>query len=133
MPEIKLAGDAPVFAVDDDPMFQEILQFAYAMSEIPNELVSLQSGHECIEKLAELESRGEPLPSMILMDINMPGLSGIETVERIRSDRKFEKIPIITMLSSSNEELDIEKSQSAGANDYCEKPFDITKLKFIRE
>ncbi len=132
MPEIKVQNEAPIFAVDDDPMFQEILQFAYSLSKIDNELIPLSSGQECIQKLQECLTDDAPLPSIILMDINMPGLTGIETVKRIRSIEPFKKIPIITMLSSSNDEIDIERSNAVGANDYCEKPFDITTLKFVR-
>ncbi len=131
MPEIKVQGQSPIFAVDDDPMFQEILQFAYSLSEMENELIPFQSGYECIEALNDLRARGGTMPSMILMDINMPGMNGIETVRKIRSDDDFQKIPIITMLSSSNDELDLARSKDAGANDYCEKPFDITSLKFV--
>ncbi len=132
MPEIKINGDLPIFAVDDDPMFQEILQFAYSLSNLPNELIPINSGYECLNMLEDFRNEGKALPAMILMDINMPGMNGIETVERIRSESHFSEIPIITMLSSSNEERDQARSERAGANDYCEKPFDITTLKFVR-
>ncbi len=133
MPEIKVPSEAAIFAVDDDPMFQEILEFAYGLSEIENELVFVSSGYDCVEKLREIKETGGTLPSIILMDINMPGMNGFETVEKIRSDENFRTIPIITMLSSSDEILDIEKAKKVGADDYCEKPFDITTLKFSRD
>lgn len=131
MGEIIVRGDSCVFAVDDDPMFQEILQFAYSLSDLQNEFHAFSSGYDCISALETLKVEGKPYPAVILMDINMPGMTGIETVGKIREDANYQDIPIITMLSSSNEDNDIERSMKAGANAYEEKPFDITQLKFV--
>ncbi len=130
--EIYISGNAPIYAVDDDPIFQEILMFAYTRSELTNELVQIFSGTECLERLKVLKQNNSTYPCLILMDINMPGLSGIETVEKIRSDSSYRDIPIISMLSSSDESNDIKRSLAAGANEYREKPYDITQLKFIK-
>ena len=61
----------------------------------------------------------------------MPMVNGIETVRRIRVHEEFAEVPIITMLSSSNDDSDIAAALDAGASSYCEKPMDIRSIQFL--
>ena len=126
---IEINGDSELLLVDDDPEFHIIFEYIYnRQNEVDNQLVGLKSGEECLTYLSELTLSGKNFPSLILMDINMPGLSGIETLIKIRDSREFQKVPVVAMLSSSNYQGDIDRSKEAGAIDYFEKPFKMNDL-----
>ncbi|GEM_PF-738120 len=65
-----------------------------------------------------------PKPSLIMMDLNMPGLDGFDMLERLKSDPDLCRIPVL-VLSTSKSEIDIDKSYAAGANAFVSKPVDI--------
>lgn len=120
---MKLKGGGPLVVVDDDPDFQILIKAVYESSNIPNELVVFSSGQDCLKYLALVAEDQKPMPAMVLLDLNMPGMDGLETLRRIREQKEFKEIPVITMLSSSNDEWDIELSLKNGANEYQVKPF----------
>lgn len=66
-------------------------------------------------------------PAVILLDIKMPRMNGIEVLRHIRSDEKFELIPVI-MVTSSGEEKDLVESYKLGANSYVVKPIDVVQF-----
>ena len=75
----------------------------------------------------------EDLPKLILLDLKMPKVSGIQVLEKLKSDSTFSSIPIV-MLTSSNEGPDIEKCYALGANSYIVKPVDSDNFfKAIKE
>ena len=131
MSEIMVKGPNPIVAVDDDDCFRELLEFVYKNSGLDNEFVQMPSGPECLNYLEKCIDDGTPLPSVILMDINMPEMTGFETVESIRHKEILKSVPVIIMLSSSDEEDDIKRAFQSGANDYLEKPYGISMLKFV--
>ncbi|MCB1969333.1 MAG: response regulator [Geminicoccaceae bacterium] len=131
MIEFSVRGKGPVYLVDDDKFYQMIIQRVYQSSRLANPLECYDSGIACLEALERTVGMRESVPSLVLLDVNMPVLSGIETVRRIRARKEFAEIPVVTMLSSSNDQCDIEAALSAGASGYCEKPVDIKVLKFV--
>ncbi len=126
MSTLKLKGKGPVILVDDDPVFHDIFGVFYQIYQLPNELISLKSGHECIDFLKSYNQ--DNIPAIILMDINMPGITGIETVKRIREIDDFVETPIVTMLTSSTDNEDVRSSLDAGANHYIAKPSSLAEL-----
>lgn len=133
MSTINIEGDGDILLVDDDEQFHMLIKFVFKRHKhIANNLVTLASGEKCLEWLSANCEEKQALPALILMDINMPGFSGIETVQMIRSKPQFAEAPRISMLSSSNFSGDIEKSLSAGANEYIEKPFDLRELTLVK-
>ncbi|MEZ5825338.1 MAG: response regulator [Geminicoccaceae bacterium] len=131
MIEFIVRGPGPIFFVDDDELYQMIMRRVYEWSKLPNEFICFSSGTACIAALLSMLEKGERIPSLVLLDVNMPVVNGIETVERIRSRKEFAEVPIITMLSSSNDDSDIAAALGAGASSYCEKPMDIRSLQFV--
>lgn len=121
----KLVGDGPIVVVDDDIGFHELLVIVHEKSVLTHELVLFSSGFEVLEYLAEVEHGRATLPCIILMDVNMPKMNGIEAVREIRKCTPFKEIPFITMLSSSDHESDKEQSKVAGANGYKRKPLEL--------
>lgn len=77
------------------------------------------------EPLLGIELAKSHLPNLILLDINLPGLSGFETLERLRLDERTQNIPIIAVSANAMAE-DIEKAKSVGFNEYITKPIDVS-------
>ena len=76
--------------------------------------------------LDTLVDRVEEYPALILMDLNMPGLDGIETTALLRSKPEFEHVPVIAMLTSSVDRQDRHRAATAGADAYFSKPLNPT-------
>lgn len=88
------------------------------------EIITAINGRQAIEK-AKSEH-----PDIILMDIQMPGMDGLEAIERLRKDSQFDKTPIIAM-TAFTDRSDMDKSLKAGADDYITKPVSSDKLKKV--
>lgn len=120
----------PILSVDDDPEFQDLLSVVYNRSSITNELVTLNSARACLEYMADVAEGQRHLPSIMLIDINMPRMDGIELIRRLRKCEGFDKIPLIAILSSSGSDTDRQRSTAVGADGYYEKPLRIFDLVF---
>lgn len=110
---------------DDDVV---LTRFALEENQIPNELVVARDGAEALEELSEerIATRGE-LPTVILLDLNLPKVNGMEVLKFIRLDQRTLRIPIV-VLSSSEEERDLLNSYALGANSYVKKPVDYDEF-----
>lgn len=113
-----------LYAEDEanDVLFFEL---ALKKASLPYALVAVPDGAEAIEYLAAEEQHS--VPDLVLLDINMPKRSGLEVLEWIRQQPRFESVPVLMLTSSSRPE-DMEKAQGLGANDYLLKPSDPLKL-----
>ena len=107
-----------ILSVDDEPTNQLVID---EILEDDYEVKLVYSGEECLENVKEFS------PDLILLDINMPGINGYETCERLKSDDKTRTIPVIILsaLSTTEEKL---KGYEVGASDYIPKPFDHDEL-----
>ena len=131
MIELVVKGDGPVFFVDDDEFYQMIISRVYEWSELSNPFVCFSSGQDCLAALEEILEKNLKIPALVLLDVNMPGMNGLETARRIRSHKEFAEIPVISMLSSSNDDDDIANALRAGASSYFEKPMNIKLMSFV--
>jgi len=115
-----------ILIVDDSPRDVELTMAAMAENNIKNEIIIAEDGVEALDYLLKrgkyVDDTG--LPAVILLDIKMPRMDGIEVLRFIRSVPRFMFIPII-MLTSSCEERDLVESYKLGANSYVVKPVDI--------
>jgi len=104
-----------ILVADDEPLnqavFEEMLVDRY-------ELKIVGDGLQCLDSVAERR------PDLILLDIAMPNVDGIEVCSRLRSDENTRDIPII-LVSAYASKTDKQKGMDVGANDYVSKPFDI--------
>jgi len=107
----------PIFVVDDDPNQRMILE--RWLSRAGYEVIQLESGNACLETLSE------ELPSAICLDLNMPGFSGMDTLEHIHAHNPL--LPVI-VLTSDNTVDSVVTAMRLGARDYLTKPLDQTKL-----
>jgi len=118
-----------ILIVDDSPKDVELTIAALSEKNVANEVVVAEDG---VEALDYLYKRGkfvnaDGFPAVILLDIKMPRMNGIEVLKHIRSDPKFKLIPVI-MVTSSREEKDLVESYKLGANSYVVKPVNIVQF-----
>lgn len=118
-----------ILIVDDSPKDVELAIAALSENNLANEVVVAEDGEEALDYLCK---RGKfvneiGLPSVILLDIKMPKMNGIELLKHIRSAPAFMYIPVI-MVTSSREERDLIESYKLGANSYVVKPVDIVQF-----
>jgi CheY-like chemotaxis protein len=119
-----------ILIVDDSPKDVELTIAALREKNLANEVSVAEDGEEALDYLYK---RGKftdetGYPAVILLDIKMPKMNGIEVLKIIRSTPKFHLIPVI-MVTSSREEKDLVESYKLGANSYVVKPVDV--LQFI--
>ncbi len=111
-----------ILVVDDDSAAQYLLQRFMRDLPHPPDLFFVKNGVEALDFLHRRGAYQEaPCPNLILLDLNMPRLGGLETLAAIKSDPALRVVPVI-MLSSSDEPGDIQKSYEAHANGYVQKP-----------
>ena len=117
-----MAEDCPVLIIDDNIDDREVYRRMLSRVAGMNYIVSeAETGDQGI-KLAESKR-----PSCILLDLNMPGLDGRKTLEAIKSNEHWRKIPVV-ILTTSDDERDIEGCYALGANTYVQKPVDLDGL-----
>ena len=118
-----------ILIVDDSPKDVELTISALAEKNLANEVVVAEDGLEALDYLYKRGkfSNEQGNPAVILLDIKMPKMDGIEVLKHIRSDPDFKLIPVI-MVTSSREEKDLVESYKLGANSYVVKPVDIVQF-----
>jgi len=107
-----------ILAAEDEPMNRSVLE---ELLTDDFELVCVENGVECLDSIQRR------VPDLILMDVYMPVLGGLDTTRKIRALPDLNKIPII-MVSSLASEKEIEQGKNAGANAYVTKPFTDDEL-----
>jgi len=122
-----------VYLIEDNLDDIKLTQRAFMKSNIAEkiDLKIAQDGQSALDYLFSLKSvgaDGSQLPTVILLDLNLPKLSGLQVLERIRHDENTKLIPVI-VLTSSREEADLTRAYQLGANSYIRKPVDFEKFK----
>lgn len=123
----------PIIMVDDNETDLDIGRRFYQYSKLENPFLTFSSGTELLEHLAKVEQGEEPFPAVVLLDVNMPQLSGFETLARIREKDVFGKVPVVVMLTNSDNPQDIQRSLDLGADGYQAKHFEVDRfVEFVR-
>lgn len=117
-------NDLAVLLVEDRADDIELTLRAFRKAKIANPIVVREDAFTALEYLSDAE---EPAPAIILLDINLPGMSGLELLKRIRQTAKTKRIPVIMMTSSSQDE-DVIKAYDDGANSYIRKPINTNEF-----
>src|SRR6478736_1368326 len=110
-----------ILIIDDDPDCRMLVRDSIESARIINEIFEAETGEQGLEFLNNCcEFNETPLPGLIYLDINMPGIDGLQVLKRIRSDARFQHIPVVMMTSLDG---DREKNLAAeyGANSYTIK------------
>jgi CheY-like chemotaxis protein len=119
-----------ILLVEDNPNDAEITLRALKRANFANHVRWLKDGEEALEFLfseGQFEDNPRPRPRVMLLDIKMPKVDGIEVLQRIKSDARTRSIPVV-MLTSSKEENDLVRSYDLGVNSYLVKPVDFQRF-----
>jgi len=119
-----------VLLVEDNPEDAAVTARVLKHNMLSNGLIIAASGNEAISALKNKSS--SELPQLILLDINLPDVSGIDLLTRIKSDSNLNAIPVV-ILTGSNEDQDIQKSYDLGASNYLVKPISNDALMLVIE
>ena len=115
-----------ILLVEDNPMDIDLTQRAFAKRRLANPLEVDRDGEETLARMARWEA-GEPPPLVILLDLKLPKVDGLEVLRRIKTHPQFRSIPVV-VLTTSAEEHDVRAAYQLGANSYIVKPVDFDKF-----
>ena len=120
-----------ILLVEDNLDDVELTLRIFSKNNIRNKVVVAMDGAEALDFLfctgKYASAAVELLPAVVLLDLKLPKLSGLEVLRRIRSDEKTRNVPVV-ILTSSKEESDLIESYNLGANSYIRKPVDFTEF-----
>lgn len=120
----------PILLVEDNPDDQTLILRSFKRSNITNPIIVANDGVEALDYLLGTGPRAPqgPLnPSVVLLDVKMPKVGGLEVLERMRKEKATRRTPVV-MLTSSDEEQDLLRSYDLGANSYVRKPVDFNEF-----
>jgi len=110
-----------ILLVEDNPDDEALTLRAFKKNKIRNEVVVMRDGAEALAHLLPADGDGAPLPALVLLDLNLPKVGGLEVLRKMRADERTKLIPVVVLTSSKLEE-DILDSYRNGANAYVRKP-----------
>jgi CheY-like chemotaxis protein len=123
-----------ILLVEDNPADIKITQRALRESAFPVDLLVVRDGQEAVEYLmregAHAGDAGWRHPDLILLDLNLPRLTGLEVLQRIRATPALRAVPVVVLTTSKRQE-DVQEMYSAGANTYIEKPQEFARFVLV--
>lgn len=121
----------PILLVEDNPMDLDLTLRAFSKKKFSNTVQIARDGEEALAFVPRWEA-GEPVPAVILLDINMPKINGLEVLKHLKAHPVYRRIPVV-MLTSSREDRDLKAAYDLGVNSYIEKPVSFTKFIEVAE
>ena len=120
-----------ILLVEDNPDDVELTRIAFNEAKIANSLTVVTDGAEALDYLfargAHADRNPADLPSIVLLDLNLPKVNGREVLEAIRSNEATKTLPVV-VLTTSAEPFDVETSYALGVNSYIQKPVDFEQF-----
>lgn len=120
-----------ILLVEDSATDEELTLRALRKHNIANEVVVARDGAEALDYLflqgAHASRDRDEVPQVVLLDLNLPKVSGLEVLQRIRADERTKLLPVV-ILTSSREDRDLLGGYASGANSYVVKPVDFTQF-----
>jgi CheY-like chemotaxis protein len=120
----------PILLVEDNPNDLELTLVALEKSQLANEVIVLRDGAEALDYLRQAGNwadRPPGNPAVILLDLKMPKVDGLEVLQIVRSTAELKSVPVV-MLTSSREEQDLLRSYELGVNAYVVKPVEFREF-----
>lgn len=121
----------PILLVEDNPMDLDLTLRAFSKKKFSNQVHVARDGEEALAFMPRWEA-GEPLPAVILLDINLPKVNGLEVLRQLKAHERFRRIPVV-ILTSSREDKDLNTAYDLGVNSYIEKPVSFSKFMDVAE
>lgn len=120
----------PILLVEDNPNDLELTLLALERSQLANDVVVVRDGAEALDYLFRRNSyaeRAQGNPAVLLLDLKLPKVDGLEVLEQIRKSAVLRSIPVV-MLTSSREEPDLDRAYQLGVNAYVVKPVEFKEF-----
>ena len=115
-----------ILLIEDNALDADLIKRALQKVEASIHLEIASDGEEAIEYLGKWE-KGTPTPIVILLDLKLPKISGLDVLKQLKMDPKYKLLPVV-VLTSSNEMLDIQEAYNLGANSYILKAIDYDQF-----
>jgi two-component system response regulator len=120
-----------ILLVEDNPDDVKLTLRAFKRNNMLNPIVVARDGVEALDFLfargAHAERAGKPLPTLVILDLKLPKLDGLEVLKAVRGDARTKLVPVV-ILTSSKEQQDLIQGYALGANSYVRKPVDFTEF-----
>lgn len=120
-----------ILLVEDNPDDVELTRIAFDEAKIANRLIVVSDGVEALDYLfargAHADRDPDDMPSIVLLDLNLPKVDGREVLQAIRADERTKTLPVV-VLTTSTEPFDVEASYALGVNSYIQKPVDFEQF-----
>jgi CheY-like chemotaxis protein len=120
----------PILLVEDDKRDLELTLVALERSQLANEVIVVRDGAQALDYLlreGDFRMREEGNPAVVLLDLKMPKVNGLEVLQRVRATPSLRSMPVV-MLTSSQEESDVVRSYELGVNAYVVKPVEFKEF-----
>jgi CheY-like chemotaxis protein len=121
----------PILLVEDNPMDVDLTRRAFAKRKLINSVEVARDGEEALAWISRWDA-GETQPVVILLDLNLPKVSGLEVLRTLKGHRVYRRIPVV-VLTTSKEDADVDTAYALGANSYIVKPVDFEKFMDVAE
>jgi len=116
----------PILLVEDNPLDLDLTLRAFSSQKLTNPILIARDGEEALEFITKWEN-GEPVPVVILLDLKLPKVNGLEVLKAIKIHPVYKTIPVV-ILTTSAESSDVKSAYVLGANSYILKPVDYEKF-----
>ena len=118
-----------ILLVEDNPVDLDLTLRALAKRKLSNPIHVARDGAEALSWVSRWES-GEPWPALILLDLKLPKIDGLEVLRQLKAHPTLHSIPVV-ILTTSSENFDMQKAYQLGANSYIVKPVDFDKFREV--
>ena len=115
-----------ILLVEDNPVDIDLTLRAFSKRNLANPVRIARDGEEALEIIKHW-NKETPLPVVILLDLKLPRINGLDVLKELKSDATFKKVPVV-ILTTSSDDVDINSAYELGANSYIVKPVDFDKF-----
>ena len=116
----------PIFLIEDNPVDVDLTIRAFKKRNLVNPVEIARDGEEALQWIEKWE-KGHPLPVVILLDMKLPKVHGLDVLKAVKSHERFKTIPVV-VLTTSSDDFDVKSAYNLGANSYIIKPVDFDKF-----
>lgn len=121
----------PILLVEDNPVDLDLTRRAFTRRKIANPIEVARDGEEALAWIERWDS-GEEVPAVILLDLKLPKVDGLEVLRQLKEHQTYSSIPVV-VLTSSSENRDLKRAYKLGVNSYIIKPVDFDKFMQVAE